>query len=70
MTMQVKLAHMTIDLSRKEHKKLKTLATMFGISMRELVLQAVERYLKIDTIGESLTAISKSMHIQKEDVQS
>jgi hypothetical protein len=46
MTRQTKLARMTIDLSKEEHKKLKAIAALMGKSMRELVLESLQELLK------------------------
>jgi hypothetical protein len=52
MTTEVKLARMTIDLSKEEHKKLKAIAALMGKSMRELVIESLQELLKTNSLFE------------------
>ena len=40
------LSRMTIDISQEEHKQFKVMAAFLGKSMRELVVQAVQKQIK------------------------
>lgn len=63
-----KLARMTIDLSREEHQKLKALAAILDKSLKELVLDAVNAYLKTEAVSESLSSITKGIASAKKDM--
>jgi predicted transcriptional regulator len=60
-----KLARMTIDLSKEEHQKLKALAAILDKSLKKLVLDAVNAYLKTEVISESLSSITKGIEAAK-----
>jgi hypothetical protein len=60
-----RLARMTIDLSKEEHQKLKALAAILDKSLKELVLEAVNAYLKTEAVGESLLSITKGIESAK-----
>lgn len=62
-----KLARMTIDLSREEHQKLKALAAILDKSLKDLVLDAVNAYLKTEAVSESLSSITKGIASIKKD---
>lgn len=40
------LSRMTIDLSSQEHKQFKAIAAFLGKSMREMVVEAVQKQIK------------------------
>jgi hypothetical protein len=40
------ISRMTIDIPKTDHKKLKTLSVLLGKSMREIVVESIENYLK------------------------
>lgn len=40
------VSRMTIDIPKNDHKKLKTLSVILGKSMREIVIESIEGYLK------------------------
>jgi predicted DNA-binding protein len=48
MTKKNNLSRMTIDISNEDHRRLKAIAAIYGKSMREIVLEAVEQYLRDD----------------------
>lgn len=62
-----RLARMTIDLSKEEHQKLKALAAILDKSLKELVLEAVNAYLKTEAVSESLSSIIKGMESAKKN---
>lgn len=64
-----KLARMTIDLSREEHQKLKALAAILDKSLKDLVLDAVNAYLKTAAVSESLSSITKGIESAKKDAE-
>lgn len=66
---QNKLARMTIDLSREEHQKLKALAAILDKSLKDLVLDAVNAYLKTAAVSESLSSITKGIESAKKDTE-
>lgn len=41
------LSRMTIDISEEEHKQFKAMAAFMGKSMRELVVEAVRKQIKV-----------------------
>ncbi|MBU4269992.1 hypothetical protein KJ644_02120 [Candidatus Dependentiae bacterium] len=45
MIIKRELSRITIDIPRESHKKLKTLAAIQGKSMREIVLESIEKNL-------------------------
>ena len=44
--MSTKVSRLTIDLPTGEHKKIKTLASVLGMSMKDLVLVSVDQFMK------------------------
>jgi hypothetical protein len=44
-TMATGIARLTIDLPKKDHKMIKTAATLMDLSMKDLVLLSVDAYL-------------------------
>jgi predicted transcriptional regulator len=64
---QNKLARMTIDLSKEEHQKLKALAAILDKSLKDLVLDAVNAYLKTEAVSDSLSSITKGIESAKKD---
>ncbi len=51
----------TIDLPNKEHKKLKTAATLLGVSMKEFVIDSLHETFKSRTYNKkTLKAIRES----------
>lgn len=40
------ISRITIDIPRESHKKLKTMAAILGKSMREIVVESIEKRLK------------------------
>lgn len=64
-----KLARMTIDLSREEHQKLKALAAILDKSLKDLVLDAVNAYLKTAAVSESLLSVTKGIESAKKEIQ-
>ena len=51
------LSRITIDIPKKNHKKLKTMAVFLGKSMRQLVIESIERYLLKQPNRKTLKAI-------------
>lgn len=52
------LSRITIDIPKTEHKKIKATAALLGVSMRELILEAIhsiEECLKSDHIPNKKT---------------
>jgi len=42
------LSRMTIDLSVEEHKQFKAMAAFLGKSMRELVVESIQKQIKVN----------------------
>lgn len=53
------ISRMTIDLSKEDHKKLKAVAAILGKSMREVVLEAVEKYLHDSNAPSSIKVLAQ-----------
>jgi hypothetical protein len=45
--MSAKIARLTIDLPKNEHKRLKMVASMMGTSMKVLVLMSVDAFMQM-----------------------
>ena len=59
--MTTKSIRITIDLPNKEHKKLKTAATLLGISMKEFVIDSLHETFKSRTYNKkTLRAIREA----------
>ena len=43
--MSLKISRLTIDLPSSAHKKFKTVASLMGISMKDLVILSVEEFM-------------------------
>ncbi len=61
MSTKTTLSRMTIDLPKEDHKRLKAIAAILGKSMRELVLEAVEKYLEATQPTKNLRTLSKKL---------
>ena len=46
------LFRMTLDLTIEDHKRLKTMAALSGKSMRDVIVEALERFYKEPGVGE------------------
>ena len=44
MTMATKTVRFTLDLPNKEHKKIRTMASVLGLTMKDLFLLSVEEF--------------------------
>lgn len=49
---------MTIDLSKEDHKRLKAIAALLDKSMREIVLESIEKYIQNTNTPENVKAIA------------
>lgn len=49
------LSRITIDISKSDHKKLKAIAAIQGKSMREIVIQSIEKYFKTANVPNDET---------------
>ena len=59
--MTTKSIRITIDLPNKEHKKLKTAATLLGVSMKEFVIDSLHETFKSRTYNKkTLRAIREA----------
>ncbi|MFW9877321.1 MAG: hypothetical protein ACFFG0_29885 [Candidatus Thorarchaeota archaeon] len=59
--MTTKSIRITIDLPNKEHKKLKTAATLLGVSMKEFVIDSLHETFKSRTYNKkTLKAIREA----------
>ena len=59
--MTTKSIRITIDLPNKEHKRLKTAATLLGISMKEFVIDSLHETFKSRTYNKkTLKAIREA----------
>ena len=59
--MTTKSIRITIDLPNKEHKRLKTAATLLGISMKEFVIDSLHETFKSRTYNKkTLRAIREA----------
>jgi len=69
------LSRITIDLPTVDHKRLKAVAAILGKSMRDIVIDAIEEYLrKVKTMNkatrQAITAVEAGEDLaQAEDVQ-
>lgn len=55
-----KQSRITLDISQEYHKKLKMLAAILGKSMREIIIDAIEKQLQHEESNNN-TAIIKSI---------
>lgn len=39
------LSRITIDISREAHKRLKAMAALYGKTMREMIIEAIEKHI-------------------------
>jgi antitoxin component of RelBE/YafQ-DinJ toxin-antitoxin module len=58
--MSTKTARLTIDLSKAEHKRLKTAASLMGTTMKDLVLISVDEFLHRKPNKVTLKAMKQS----------
>ena len=58
--MAIKTSRLTIDLPRTDHKRLKMAASLFGTTMKGLVLMSVEEFMHRKPNKVTLKAIKQS----------
>jgi len=60
MSTKNELSRITIDIPKTDHKRLKTMAGILGTSMRELIIEAIEKHIYSKNIPNKKTL--KAIH--------
>lgn len=58
--MTTRIARLTIDLSKSEHKRIKTAASLMGTTIKDLVLISVDNFLHSKPNKVTLKAMKQS----------
>lgn len=58
---QARISRLTIDIPLSEHKRIKTLASLMGTTMKDLVLMSVEDFVsrKLNKVTEKTLKLSE-----------